>query len=211
MRLISFTLNNFRAYREPSKVSFNGLTTIIGRNDIGKSSILEALEIFFNNDIVKIDQGDANVFTGHSVVSLTAEFADLPASLTLDEGAPTTLHAEYLLSRDGTLIIQKQFDCSKKSVTCETFIQAYHPTAKGVENLLDLKEKDLQAIVKDRQLNVSLKGNPGMRHAIWTSEPDLVLKDVRLNVSKPKEDAKRIWEQLEAHLPCPGSALVRQI
>ena len=201
MRLISITLDNFRAYQVPTEVAFSDLTTVIGRNDIGKSSVLEALEIFFNNDVVKIDQTDANVFTGRTSVSLTAKFSDLPTALTLDEGAPTSLQGEYLLARDDTLVIEKLYDCSKKTVSSETFILAHHPTAKGVDNLLDLKEKDLQAVVRARKLEVPLKGNPGMRKAIWASEADLQLQDVKIAVSKPKEDAKRIWEQLEGHLP----------
>lgn len=91
MRLAAFTLENFRAYREAKTLSFDDLTTLIGRNDVGKSSVLEALEIFFNNESVKIDPSDANVFAGDSSVKLVAEFTDLPSSLTLDEGAPTAL------------------------------------------------------------------------------------------------------------------------
>jgi hypothetical protein len=68
--------------------------------------------------------------------------------------------------------------------------------------LLELKEKDLQKMVKDKGLPAQLKGNPGMRKAIWEAEADLKLADdVAIPVSKPKEDSKRIWEQLESHLP----------
>jgi len=34
------------------------LIAIIGKNDAGKSTILEALEIFFNNQVVSIDGDD---------------------------------------------------------------------------------------------------------------------------------------------------------
>ena len=40
-----------------------------------------------------------------------------------------------------------------------------------------------------------------MRKAIWNSFEDLELKEVAIPVSKPKEDSKRIWEQIESHLP----------
>lgn len=201
MRLVSLTLENFRAYQTATTIDFSGLTTIIGRNDIGKSCLLEALEIFFNGDVVKIDQADANVFSGSSLVSITAEFADLPDEITLDAGAPTTLSAEYLLTGDGTLKIARVYDCSKKSPTCETFILAQHPSATGLDNLLELKEKELQALVKAQSLDVALKGNPGMRRALWEACPDLGLTEARIPVSKAKEDSKRIWDQLELHLP----------
>ncbi|ASW06418.1 OLD family endonuclease [Rhizobium sp. 11515TR] len=201
MRLVAVTIENFRAYKDPTRIDFGDITTIIGRNDVGKSTVLEALEIFFNNETVKIDPSDCNVFGGGAPVRITAEFSELPDEITLDAGAPTSLAAEYLLSADGHLRIQKVYDCSKKTVAAETFILANHPTAKGVEGLLELKEKDLQGLVKERGLEVKLKGNPGMRAALWEHTGDLVLATVAIPVSKPKEDSKRIWEQLELHLP----------
>lgn len=46
MHLESVSIKNFRCYRDEVTVHFSDLTTFIGRNDIGKSSVLEALEIF---------------------------------------------------------------------------------------------------------------------------------------------------------------------
>jgi hypothetical protein len=70
-----------------------------------------------------------------------------------------------------------------------------------VENLLELKEKELQTLIRAKGLAAPLKGNPGMRKALWGAEKNLHLQETALNVSKTKEDSKQIWEQLEAHLP----------
>ena len=51
MKIVNFTLENFRGYRKPITISFNDLTVLIGKNDIGKSTILEGLDIFFENRI----------------------------------------------------------------------------------------------------------------------------------------------------------------
>jgi predicted ATPase len=202
MRLESVSIKNFRCYRDEVTVRLDGMTTFVGKNDIGKSSVLEALEIFFNNETVKIEQGDANIYSGDTRVSITCEFSDLPATLSLDAGAETTLADEYLLTSTGTLKIQKVYDCKSKTPSVEIFIIAHHPTAEGVAGLLELKEKDLQKIIKDKGLVAQLKGNPGMRKAIWEAEADLKLADdVAIPVSKPKEDSKRIWEQLDSYLP----------
>lgn len=201
MRLESVAIKNFRCYREEAIVRIDDLTTFVGKNDIGKSSVLEALEIFFNNEVVKLEIGDANVYSGDSKLSITCEFSDLPVSLTLDAGAETTLADEYLLTATGTLKIQKIYDCKSKTPSVEVFLIAQHPTADGVAGLLDLKEKELQALVKAKGLTVQLKGNPGMRKALWGAETDLKLAEVTLALTKPKEDSKRIWEQLESHLP----------
>ncbi len=201
MRLKSISIVNFRCYQNEVTVWFDDLTTFIGKNDIGKSSVLEALEIFFNNETVKIESGDANVYSGDTKVSITCEFSELPPSLTLDAGATTSLAAEYLLTAAATLKIRKVFDCKAAKPAEEVSLLAHHPTAPGVENLLDLKEKDLQALVKKKGLDVALKGNPGMRQALWSSELDLRLAEVVIPLSKGKEDGKKVWDQLQAHLP----------
>lgn len=202
MKLVSVTIKNFRCYREEVHVGIDSLTTFIGRNDIGKSSILEALEIFFNNDTVKIEQGDANIYSDDNQVTITCEFNELPETLSLDAGAETTLADEYLLSSTGTLRVRKTYDCKSQKPSTEVFILARHPTAEGVANLLEMKEKELQKLVKDKGLDASLKGNPNMRKALWAAEADLYLQDeVAIAVSKSKEDSKRIWDQLENHLP----------
>ena len=201
MKLKSLTIKNFRAYKEETKIDFDDLTTIIGKNDIGKSTILEALEIFFNNQTVKIDQTDANIHSATKTVEIKCEFSDLPLEISIDTSSPTTLKDEYLLSKNETLVIKKVFDCSKKTPSVEIFIEALHPTDSEVANLLELKEKELQSIIKSKSLDSALKGNPLMRKAIWESVDDLKIDIVDIPVSKPKEDAKRIWEQIDLYLP----------
>ncbi|MDH4610466.1 ATP-binding protein [Pseudomonas sp. BN102] len=201
MRLDSVAIENFRCYQHEIKVSIDDLTTFVGKNDIGKSSLLEALEIFFNNETVKIEPGDANIYSESANVSITCEFSELPETLSLDSGAETSLAAEFLLSPSGSLKIKKVFDCSKKTPSCEVFILANHPTAEGVSDLLELKEKDLQKLIKEKGIDIGLKGNPAMRQALWRAEEDLLLREVAVPVSKPKEDTKRIWEKLEIYLP----------
>ncbi|MFV9692139.1 MAG: AAA family ATPase, partial [Desulfobacteria bacterium] len=41
MKLISVEIENLRCYQGPVKTRIDGLTTFIGKNDIGKSTILE--------------------------------------------------------------------------------------------------------------------------------------------------------------------------
>ena len=63
MKLIGIELENFRCYKDKIHISIDNLTTFVGKNDIGKSTILEALEIFFNNQTIKCEVGDLNVFS----------------------------------------------------------------------------------------------------------------------------------------------------
>jgi len=57
MRLIEIKLKNFRCYKDLTSIKVGDLTCILGKNDVGKSTILEALDAFFNDNI---DKGDLN-------------------------------------------------------------------------------------------------------------------------------------------------------
>tara|TARA_R110001592_G_scaffold347361_1_gene640843 strand:- start:2004 stop:3827 length:1824 start_codon:yes stop_codon:yes gene_type:complete len=201
MKLTSVEISNIRCYKDPVKVNIDDLTTFIGKNDIGKSTVLEALEIFFNNSTVKMSQEDCNISSGSSTVFITCEFTNLPEKIILDSGYETSLKDEYLLTEQSTLKIKKVYDCSKKSPSCEVYIIANHPTASNINNLLELKEKDLQQIIKSEGIDCALKGNPLMRKSIWNNSEDLILNEIEIQVTKPKEDSKRIWEQLDKYLP----------
>lgn len=63
MKIVSLKIKNFRGYRDLTEINFDDLTVFVGKNDIGKSTILEALDIFFNDGkgTVKIDKTDVNV------------------------------------------------------------------------------------------------------------------------------------------------------
>lgn len=201
MKLKTIYIENLRCFKEEVSIDFNSITTIIGKNDIGKSTILEALEIFFNNDTVKIEPNDASISSGSKQVTITCDFTNIPSVVTLDSGADTSLSNEYLLYSNDTLRVKKVFDCGKAKPSSEIFIVANHPTVKGYDNLLELKEKDLQKIIKDNNLDATLKGNPKMRTAIWNSCADLQLSVVDIPVNKAKEDTKAIWDKIDSYLP----------
>ena len=43
MRLVGLTVENFRCYAAPVSVRFSDLTALVGRNDVGKSSLINML------------------------------------------------------------------------------------------------------------------------------------------------------------------------
>ncbi len=56
-----------------SSVTFDDLTVLVGRNDAGKSSILDALNIFFND--AEIEKEDACVHGNASMMSESPVFS----------------------------------------------------------------------------------------------------------------------------------------
>ena len=202
MKLISVSLKNFRCYQEENNIPIGNLTTFIGKNDVGKSSILEALEIFFNNEAVKIDCGDCHISAGDRTIEITCEFTDLPDTITLDAQAETSLAREYLLTMNKTLKIKKTFNCNIAKLKEEVFVLAHHPTANQYGDLMELTNTALKKRLKElgiEEIGVQLNSNPSIRQAIWNACPDLSLAEVIISVAK--EDSKQIWQKLSEHLP----------
>ena len=96
MKLSKVTIENFRSYSHRVEFSIEQITAIIGKNDIGKSSILDALDTFFNQN--KLDIADRNIHSADSPVIIGCAFSDLPDEIVLDDSVSTTLEAEYVFS-----------------------------------------------------------------------------------------------------------------
>jgi len=203
MNLKQVILKNFRIYEAETRVNVGGLTTLVGRNDAGKSSILEALEIFFNQEVVSIEHLDASVGSGSKIITLGCEFGGIAdEELVLDETAQTTLRAEYLLNTTEDLEIRKVFDCEGTKVKESVCVVAVHPADAGMNDLLLLKNTDLKR--RARELSVGeeamdQRANPSIRSAIWRSAGTLNV--VETQIALDKEDARKIWQALEKQLP----------
>ena len=114
MKIKSLTLKNFRGYSGETTIDFENLTAFVGRNDIGKSTILEALDIFFNDGkgIIKLDKNDVNMDAGShgdTDICIGVCFSDLPARIVIDASCETTLEQEHLLNSDGFLEVIKRY------------------------------------------------------------------------------------------------------
>src|SRR5690554_2355472 len=101
MRITEIRLKNFRSYRGETVIPIQNLNVFVGKNDVGKSTILEALDIFFNENkgVVKIDREDVNklaLANAENEIIICVIFDELPERLVLDATNETTLVSEYL-------------------------------------------------------------------------------------------------------------------
>ena len=202
MKLKAIVLENFRSYKKRIRVEFEDLTAFIGKNDIGKSTILEALEIFFNNSSVKIDKKDVCILGNDKIVRIGCVFDEIPDEVLIDTASKTNLHDEYLLNENNELEIHKIFDCSKGTIKPKIIVNALHPTETVAKKLLTSKHKDLKSIFKKMVLDendVDLRTSAEIRKEIWCNIDDLQLQ--LCEVPLEKEDAKNIWESLRFELP----------
>ncbi|MDW8852856.1 ATP-binding protein [Flavobacterium sp. MMLR14_040] len=199
MKIVSFTLENFRGYKESTTITFNDLTVLIGKNDIGKSTILEGLDIFFENR--KLDSDDVNIEAkkNKETVKLTAIFSNLPDEINLDAGAKTNLKDEFLLNSEFLLEIKKDFSALTKP---KTFIVCNHPTNEDANDLHSLKIKDLQTRIKklniDGDFKASIKNE--IRKAIWDSLGETLYLD-KTDLEISEEGVKDIWDKISPELP----------
>lgn len=197
MKLQKIILKNFRAYSSLTEIGVEQLTALIGKNDIGKSSVLDALDIFFNQN--KMDRIDRNVHCGEDEVIIGCAFSDFPAEVVLDETVTTSLENEYLLNEDGHLEIWKHYSVSGKE---SVYIVALHPINEPYDNLLQKKNAELKAFIKaaDLQGKVNMTINAEMRAALWQSLGSSISFSTR-EICADKEEAKNIWQKLVVYLP----------
>lgn len=202
MRLQKLTVFNFRGYREATTVSFGALTSVVGRNDVGKSTLLEALAIFFNCEAVKVDAGDLCVHNAAQSFEIACAFDDLPNTIVIDTQAETTLAAEHLLNEQGQLEIVKRYDCTGTRLKVSVWARAHHPTTKHAADLIGLKIADLRkraAEVGVDMEKVDKSRSSALRHAIWSSVGELGLEE-RL-VPLEGDEMKKVWEQIQSYMP----------
>ncbi|MDD2358644.1 MAG: AAA family ATPase [Thiovulaceae bacterium] len=213
MRLAKLELNNFRSYRELNVDFQQDMNVIVGRNDVGKSTIMEALEIFFNNDLVKIDQSDLNndaKKSGETLVTIKLSFTlNGNEDIIIDSTNPTNPYDEFLLN--GTyLTLVKTFDCSKpiKATSIKLYIKCLYPSILADEPLINqtqsklkkiITENDLEQFVQDNRINAQL------RLAIYNhflSEDDRNnLTPILIDLSKTSDDTKNLKSSIEKNLP----------
>lgn len=202
MKLYSLRIKNFRGFSGEAVISFNDLTVLIGKNDSGKSTILDALDAFFNENIEKEDFCVYSSENENIVISCT--FSDLPDELIIDSSYKTQLCNEFLTREDGLLEIVKEFSCStQKPKIKEQYLIAYCPSAENTNDLYELKIADLRKRAEAIGVNLS-EANRGIsskiRHAIWSQIGNLELKEQHVNLQGPNF-GKSIYEQIKNYLP----------
>ncbi|POH75170.1 ATP-binding protein [Arthrobacter glacialis] len=203
MKLVAVSLKNFRGYEQEQWIEFGDLTTVVGRNDAGKSTILEALDIFFGGGVVKADNTDKNVLTDDNYFEISCKFSEVPSSLILDAQAETTLGAEHLLDADGHLHIRRRWVCTGAKPKEEIHAVCQHPANEGLNELIVLGNAGLKKLAQNRldtdaYAAVNKSTNPQLRTALWGTE-ELVLEETSVPLSK--EDGGKIWQKLATYLP----------
>ena len=208
MRLVEVALENFRGYAQRTVLSVDNLTILVGRNDAGKSTFLDALDVVLGGG--KMDASDINVRAPvNSYVSIECAFDDLPDSLTLDAGSKTTLKDEYLVDELGRLRLRWMYEIGGDAIDRrlgkqQVRVIALHPGNSELADLHSKKNADLKRMVETAGVagECELNNNASMRQALWKQaclSNALNCKLTELDLSK--EDGKSIFSQIQTALP----------
>lgn len=202
MILEEVKIKNFRGYRTETIIPISNLTAFIGKNDAGKSSVLEALEIFFNNTLIVCEREDLNINADNNQIEISCIFGQFPEEVIIDAAAPTSLANEYLLNRNNKLEIKKVFQATAAKPKEKIYIVCNHPSIDNASDLLELKKTELKTRANSLnipQTNYNGNINSSIRQAIWSSFGSLQCTNTELLVDK--EDTKKVYSALENYLP----------
>ena len=138
MKLVRLRLKNFRGYQDSGWIVFENLTAFAGKNDVGKSTILEALDIFFNagksgKRKVKISGEDRCVLSKEGDVEIRCCFLCDGERVVIDDKGETTLKDECVVNSDGLLEIAKRY--SGEGMKESVFLAADYPTCAEYQDV----------------------------------------------------------------------------
>lgn len=199
MRLKKVFIENFRGYKNRTEITFEDITSLIGRNDAGKSTVLEALDIFFNDSkgVIKLDKDDCNVSSGSDIITIEAIFDKLPEKLIVDSTVETSLQEEYLVNGNNDLHIVKKYKNGKViniSLLCE------YPDQTEIPNLHSITIKELQKIVDLNQIEVEDKRVASLlRKAVFNYNKPYNTSEKLIEINK--DGGKQIWDSLQKYIP----------
>ena len=184
MELRELRVRNFRCFKDELSIDFENITALIGKNDSGKSSLMDALDIFLNEDVPDKDDGSKN--GDPSDLTIICEFDHLPSSLIIDEDNPTNLANEWLLNSEDRLEIHKKYSGNLQKPKCTAVsVLAVHPTNEGANDLLQLKNSELRERANELGIsmeNIDQRINAQIRKLIWDNMGGLSLELSEINL-----------------------------
>lgn len=211
MKLVKLKLKNFRGYRELEVNFHRNLNVLIGKNDVGKSTILDALNIFFNDD-VKIEPSDCYKGASEKVIEISVSFEiGSDELIILDASNPTSMDNEYLLNKENLLEVKKVINAGGNSITkssVSVYLNTYHPIINE-RPLITYKSTELKRLLenyKDRiedykGINKTRKAD--MRKAIFELlvNDETIFEEKEINIKDIQDDSLKTWIKLRENLP----------
>lgn len=136
MKIKKITISNFRGIDKLDSLSISDINTFVGKNDSGKSSILHALNCFFNEK--SFDPKD--IFKGKPEAEKTFIEISFQPSVEIDDLA---LDSKKLLT------IKKEFEIVSEKVKSSSFYKNLDFSEEKYQDLWNKKEEDLNQLINE--------------------------------------------------------------
>lgn len=214
MKLNELSIKNFRGYDDAIIDFDDEINVVIGRNDVGKSTILDALEIFINGENrdtqVKVDIDDFNVNCKdeNKEIIISCIFDVEDKDVIIDSTNKTNLKDEFLLNKDRKLEIIKVWNCNKEKINAsdlKIYLKAYYPQIN--EPLINLTDTKLRASLEEIRDDIedyddiSRNKNAEMRRAIHDYYISRGCELEETYIDLKKNDGKDMWKAIKDNLP----------
>jgi predicted ATP-dependent endonuclease of OLD family len=195
MKLKAIKLENFHGVAGVAEVCVGDFTVLIGRNDVGKSTLLKALDLFLNGATPSSDSNNAK--NQGTTVAIELAFSSPARTIVIDDAIQTSFDVEQLLDENGHLRLRREWDTSASRPTPKTFIRR---KTFGDEDFLLSTEKEL--IKKCEKYGIETKKANG-------EEYNNVEKRQKLRIALTDAVANTNYEWLP--LPTSGSSRAKLI
>lgn len=208
MILKKLKLENFRGYQNLEIDFDENLNAIVGANDIGKSTILEALDIFFDGNIIKVDSNDLNIKRkkeGINFFKISCQF-DIrnKKKILIDSTSYTTFEDEFLLNENKFLEIIHEYDTSKTKLTPKISLNILYPTELK-KNLNILKLAELKKLANEMSIENLVENKTKKlcyRKTIYNNLKNKKnLSKSFLSLDKTFPDDYDLWDKIKNELP----------
>ncbi len=204
MKVKKLILRNFRIFKDETIIKFDDLTAFIGKNDIGKSTILDALDIFFNGKEAQsgLDKEDISRGSDSNDIYISIVFKDFPQEIPITSNVRVNLRKYFLLNKDNFLEICKIFpDGSLNKV--KTFIVANFPSDEIIKDIWSLSSSKLRKTAMDLGIHLEdqLSDIEIIRNILYyfTGKQNIYLYEKLIPLDKGR--ARLIFEGIKRYFP----------
>ena len=149
MFLREIRIHKFRGITEERVFSCNSFNVIVGKNDVGKSTILKALDYFLNDTKPTFDEINNASGDYDFIIELLFNPGEQP--IIIDGNIPTTFEQEELLNENGFLHIKRKWTIN--TPTSKPSLEWYIERKKYSENDFILKTEP-QLLSLCRELDI---------------------------------------------------------
>ncbi|MBR5282540.1 MAG: AAA family ATPase [Alistipes sp.] len=150
MNINKIIISNFKGISSPIYISPAQFACIVGKNDMGKSTILKAIDAFLNDSSLSTD--DCNIYTDSGTISIEMIFNCDDANINIDDAVTTTLKTEELYNENQCLHVKKTWDTSQKTIKAKYYIKRKRYSEN---DFLMLDEKNLISLCKKLGIETS--------------------------------------------------------